>query len=106
MYGTGSGVFFLGYALFQVGPGRKLPCVRAPFPPDPLARWEAPPLPPQLPSNLLLRRVGAPRWLALLCAAWGVAAAACAGLTGSRAQVGRGAGGAGGQDSAGEGPLR
>ena len=46
LYGLGSTLFFVGYLLFQV------------------------------PANLLLLRVGAPRWLGLLCCGWGCAAAA------------------------------
>jgi MFS transporter, ACS family, tartrate transporter len=51
-YGLGSGVFFLGYALFQV------------------------------PSSMALSRLGAPRWLGLIIAVWGVTAAAFAFTTG------------------------
>ncbi|GLI63121.1 hypothetical protein VaNZ11_006027 [Volvox africanus] len=43
-YGMGSGLFFLGYSLFQI------------------------------PSNLLLRRLGGPTWLALIITAWGLVA--------------------------------
>src|SRR5689334_17926054 len=49
-YGLASGVFFVGYVLFQV------------------------------PSNLLLRRHGARRWLAVLVAGWGACSAATAGV--------------------------
>ncbi|GIL50120.1 hypothetical protein Vafri_6431 [Volvox africanus] len=44
VYGMGSGLFFLGYSLFQI------------------------------PSNLLLRRFGGPTWLALIITAWGLVA--------------------------------
>ncbi|KAG2428196.1 hypothetical protein HXX76_011876 [Chlamydomonas incerta] len=50
VYGMGSGLFFLGYSLFQV------------------------------PSNLLLKRVGGPTWLAVIIFAWGLAASAFAGM--------------------------
>jgi ACS family tartrate transporter-like MFS transporter len=43
-YGVGAGLFFLGYCLFQV------------------------------PSNLLLQRIGAPRWIGALTIAWGLVA--------------------------------
>jgi len=43
-YGVGAGLFFLGYCLFQV------------------------------PSNFVLQRVGAPRWIGSLTIAWGVVA--------------------------------
>src|SRR5258707_13906442 len=43
-YGTGAGLFFLGYCLFQ------------------------------LPSNLLLQRIGAPRWIGALTIAWALVA--------------------------------
>lgn len=43
-YGLGAGMFFLGYCLFQV------------------------------PSNLVLQRVGAPRWIGSLTIAWGIVA--------------------------------
>src|SRR5262245_49494956 len=45
-YGLGSGIFFIGYALFEV------------------------------PSNMFLVRVGAPRWIARIMVSWGVVAAA------------------------------
>ncbi|KAK9829015.1 hypothetical protein WJX72_003413 [[Myrmecia] bisecta] len=45
VYGTGSGMFFVGYLLFQV------------------------------PSNLVLVRIGARRWLAAIILAWGLVAA-------------------------------
>ncbi|GLC36236.1 hypothetical protein PLESTB_001365400 [Pleodorina starrii] len=51
VYGVGSGLFFLGYSLFQV------------------------------PSNLLLRRLGGPTWLASIIAAWGLTASAFAGMS-------------------------
>ncbi|KAG2451071.1 hypothetical protein HYH02_004339 [Chlamydomonas schloesseri] len=50
VYGMGSGLFFLGYSLFQI------------------------------PSNLLLKRVGGPTWLAMIIFAWGLAASAFAGM--------------------------
>jgi MFS family permease len=46
VYGLGAGVFFLGYFLFEV------------------------------PSNLILERVGARKWIARILVTWGVAAAA------------------------------
>ena len=46
MYGLGAGIFFLGYALFEV------------------------------PSNLVLARVGARRWIARIAMTWGVLASA------------------------------
>ncbi|MDQ3776929.1 MAG: MFS transporter [Pseudomonadota bacterium] len=46
VYGLGAGIFFLGYALFEV------------------------------PSNLILARVGARRWIARIAMTWGVIAAA------------------------------
>ena len=45
-FGFGSGIFFLGYFIFEI------------------------------PSNLILRRVGARRWIARIMISWGVAAAA------------------------------
>src|SRR5678815_2251559 len=45
-YGFGAGIFFLGYALFEV------------------------------PSNLILVRVGARRWIARIAITWGLIAAA------------------------------
>src|SRR5262245_53475057 len=45
MYGTGAGIFFLGYFCFQI------------------------------PSNLILQRVGAKRWICILMIAWGVVSA-------------------------------
>jgi len=48
VYGLGSGIFFVGYVLFQV------------------------------PANLILARVGARRWLAAIMVAWGLLAAAMA----------------------------
>ncbi len=47
-YGFGAGVFFIGYVAFQV------------------------------PSNVMLARVGAGRWIACLVALWGAISAACA----------------------------
>src|SRR4051812_5880179 len=46
VYGTGAGIFFLGYFLFEV------------------------------PSNLILERVGARRWIARIMLTWGVLSAA------------------------------
>ena len=54
VYGLGAGIFFLGYILFEV------------------------------PSNLILHRVGARRWIARIMVTWGVLAAAMA-LVGSPA---------------------
>ncbi|CAG9462607.1 unnamed protein product [Pedinophyceae sp. YPF-701] len=51
-YGLGSGLFFVGYAAFQ------------------------------LPSNIALSRVGAPAWLATIMCVWGVLATAMAGIRG------------------------
>lgn len=51
-FGLGAAVFFLGYAAFEI------------------------------PSNLLLERVGARRWIARIMITWGLAAAAMAGVTG------------------------
>ncbi|GLC52415.1 hypothetical protein PLESTB_000626600 [Pleodorina starrii] len=51
VYGLGSGLFFLGYSLFMV------------------------------PSNIIMMRVGAPRWLGLLVTCWGAVAAMFAGVT-------------------------
>jgi MFS transporter, ACS family, tartrate transporter len=48
VYGLGAGIFFIGYCLFEV------------------------------PSNLLLHRVGAPRWLARIMLSWAVVAGAMA----------------------------
>jgi ACS family tartrate transporter-like MFS transporter len=48
VYGLGAGVFFIGYALFEI------------------------------PSNLILHRVGARRWLARIMITWGLVAAAMA----------------------------
>src|ERR1700692_4193583 len=46
VYGTGAGIFFLGYFLFEV------------------------------PSNLILNRVGARRWIARIMITWGIVSAA------------------------------
>ncbi len=46
VYGFGAGLFFIGYLLFQV------------------------------PSNLILKRVGARRWIFCILAAWGVVSSA------------------------------
>ena len=54
VYGLGAGMFFGGYFFFQV------------------------------PSNLVLERVGARRWIALLMMAWGVISASMALVIGSR----------------------
>jgi len=51
-YGLGAGLFFLGYFTFQV------------------------------PSNMILARVGAPMWLSITIIAWGLVAGSFAGLTG------------------------
>lgn len=50
VYGMGSGLFFLGYSTFQV------------------------------PSNLILRRVGGRVWLAFVVASWAIAATAFSGI--------------------------
>lgn len=50
VYGFGAGIFAIGYSLFQV------------------------------PSNLILARVGARRWLAMLMTLWGVVACSMAGI--------------------------
>jgi len=52
IYGCGAGIFFLGYFLFEV------------------------------PSNLILERVGARRWIARIMFTWGVISASCALVTG------------------------
>src|SRR4029077_10768705 len=54
VYGFGAGVFFAGYFLFQV------------------------------PSNLVLERVGARRWIAVLMILWGIISASMALVTGVR----------------------
>jgi MFS transporter, ACS family, tartrate transporter len=54
VYGFGAGVFFAGYFLFQV------------------------------PSNLVLERVGARRWIAVLMILWGIISASMASVTGAR----------------------
>src|ERR1700752_1070738 len=46
VYGFGAGIFFIGYALFQ------------------------------LPANVILERIGARRWIFCIMAAWGLLAAA------------------------------
>ena len=51
-YGLGAGIFFLGYVIFEV------------------------------PSNLLLERVGARRWIARIMLTWGLLSAACAFIAG------------------------
>jgi len=51
-YGMGAGIFFLGYFLFEV------------------------------PSNLMLERVGARRWIARIMVSWGVLSIAMAFVTG------------------------
>ena len=51
-YGLGAGIFFLGYFIFEV------------------------------PSNLILERVGARRWIARIMFTWGILSAACAFVTG------------------------
>src|SRR5215472_125953 len=51
-YGLGAGIFFVGYFIFEV------------------------------PSNLILERVGARRWIARIMFTWGILSAACAFVTG------------------------
>ena len=51
-YGLGAGIFFLGYFIFEI------------------------------PSNLILERVGARRWVARIMFTWGILSAACAFVTG------------------------
>src|SRR5688500_15179728 len=51
-YGLGAGIFFIGYFLFEV------------------------------PSNLILHRVGARRWIARIMISWGIVSAATAFITG------------------------
>ena len=51
-YGLGAGIFFLGYFIFEI------------------------------PSNLILERVGARRWIARIMFTWGIFSAACAFVTG------------------------
>src|ERR1700729_3719581 len=51
VYGFGAGAFFLGYALFQV------------------------------PANMILERVGARRWIALILLLWGVLSASNAAIS-------------------------
>jgi MFS transporter, ACS family, tartrate transporter len=51
-YGLGAGIFFIGYFIFEV------------------------------PSNLILKRVGARRWIARIMFTWGILSAACAFVTG------------------------
>ena len=51
-YGLGAGIFFLGYFIFEI------------------------------PSNLILERVGARRWIARIMFTWGILSAACAFVTG------------------------
>jgi len=51
-YGLGAGIFFLGYFIFEI------------------------------PSNLILLRVGARRWIARIMFTWGILSAACAFVTG------------------------
>jgi MFS transporter, ACS family, tartrate transporter len=51
-YGLGAGIFFIGYFIFEV------------------------------PSNLILERVGARRWIARIMFTWGILSAACAFVTG------------------------
>jgi ACS family tartrate transporter-like MFS transporter len=53
-YGLGAGIFFLGYVTFEV------------------------------PSNLVLERVGARRWIARIMLTWGILSAACAFIAGPR----------------------
>jgi MFS family permease len=56
-YGTGAGVFFLSYFLCE------------------------------LPSNLVLQRVGARRWIARIMVTWGLLSAACVFVTGAKSFV-------------------
>src|ERR1700693_5456596 len=51
-YGLGAGIFFLGYFIFEI------------------------------PSNLILERVGPRRWIARIIFTWGILSAACAFVTG------------------------
>jgi MFS transporter, ACS family, tartrate transporter len=53
-YGLGAGIFFLGYVMFEV------------------------------PSNLVLERVGARRWIARIMFTWGILSAACAFIAGPK----------------------
>jgi MFS transporter, ACS family, tartrate transporter len=53
-YGLGAGIFFLGYVMFEV------------------------------PSNLVLERVGARRWIARIMFTWGILSAACALIAGPK----------------------
>jgi Major Facilitator Superfamily len=53
-YGLGAGIFFLGYVTFEV------------------------------PSNLVLERVGARRWIARIMFTWGILSAACAFIAGPK----------------------
>ena len=53
-YGLGAGIFFLGYVMFEV------------------------------PSNLVLERVGARRWIARIMFTWGMLSAACVFITGPK----------------------
>jgi ACS family tartrate transporter-like MFS transporter len=54
MYGLGAGIFFLGYLIFEV------------------------------PSNLILARVGARKWIARILLSWGIVACAMAWVQGAR----------------------
>ena len=54
MFGLGGGIFFLGYFLLEV------------------------------PSNLILHRVGARRWIARVVVSWGIVSAASAFVTGPK----------------------
>jgi MFS transporter, ACS family, tartrate transporter len=56
-YGLGAGIFFIGYFIFEV------------------------------PSNLILERVGARRWIARIMFTWGILSAACAFVTGPRSFI-------------------
>src|ERR1700761_1916980 len=53
-YGLGAGIFFLGYFIFEV------------------------------PSNLILERVGARLWIARIMFTWGILSAACAFIAGPK----------------------
>jgi len=57
MYGLGAGIFFLGYVIFEV------------------------------PSNLILERVGARRWIARIMFTWGILSATCAFITGPKSFI-------------------
>jgi MFS transporter, ACS family, tartrate transporter len=56
-YGLGAGIFFLGYFIFEI------------------------------PSNLILERVGARRWIARIKFTWGILSGACAFITGPKSFI-------------------